>query len=226
VGKAISEPNDLIVVSDWLLVGDPGLETLLLASRLVGVLATREELVFTVLGDPDVVAGKVGTSISSRLGVSKNALGSWHVDLVADRAHGDGVHLVLVDDLERTALLDVEVGKAFLLDVGADGPEANTVRVDLLVLFGLERQRNNVVVHKGVLVAVNHGVDTDREKMLMMGSQDTGRNDSSVRAGLVGINVLGRQDAAGADLEVKSACLIELPVDHVLVVGNGQDAVT
>jgi hypothetical protein len=224
VGQTIGQPQHIVLVPGRLLLLDPGLQATSSATALVGVATGREELIVAVGRDPDIVVGKVGTGERSRVGVRQDALRRRHVDLVPDWLLGDRVDLALVDDLEGSRLLHVEVGEALLLDVGADGLEADAVRVDLLVLLGLERQGHDIIVDDRVLMAVDHGVDTDREEMLVVGSKDTWRDDSAIRADLVGVNVLGGEDARRANLEVGTAGLVEAPCNNVLVVGDRQDA--
>lgn len=71
----------------------------------------------------------------------------------------------------------------------------------------------SLVVGYRVGATIQIGIDSNAENVLVVGSQHTGRDDGAVGRGLVGVDVLRREDSCGAKLEVAPASLIELPVE-------------
>ena len=76
---------------------------------------------------------------------------------------------------------------------------------------------------EGVFVAVDCGVDAEREDVLMVDCEDAGVDDGAPGHGGVCVDGLGGDDAGGADFVGEFAGLGENEGEDVFVVGDGDD---
>ena len=76
---------------------------------------------------------------------------------------------------------------------------------------------------QGVFVAVDGGVDAQREDVLVVHGEDAGVDDGAPGDGGVGVDGLRGDDAGGADFVGEFAVLGEDEGEDILVVGDGDD---
>ena len=218
VVEAESVPDDNVLVNDVLGVVDPGLDTSA-SQRLVGVVASGEELAVTVLGNPHGVLGELGAAPVPGAGLGEEHLGANGDNLVSDGGAGHGVQDVGVNNLEDTAVLDTVIDMALTVDGCLLGLIAGTQRVQLLVPGHADRVR----VHEAVLVSADGRVNADVEDVLVVGSHDA-VGDTGAEGDLsILVDGLRRQNTGGAGLEADLAGLVKDPGEDVLVVGDGDD---
>jgi hypothetical protein len=143
------------------------------------------------------------------------------VKLVASWATVDGVLGVLVDDLERTRLGDIQIFKARFLDHTLLNDEPGAIRI--LLAHG---NRMSLFYQQGVLEPIDSRVNSEGKDVLMMSGQDLIVDNGAVgRAlGVEGlVDGLGAEDTGGTDFEVDVGGGAELPGEDVLIVCDRDD---
>lgn len=216
------DPDDNVLVLDAVPAGretsDPRA-----SPRLVRVPASRVQLPVPVGGDVDVVVGELGPLEVERGRVGEHLLEGGRVDLVRHRLPVHRVAHLGVLDLEDPVGVGVQVQAAGGLDHGLGDAVGHPVGVPLRV----DGHRVGLVVRQSVPVALEHGVDAQREDVLVVDRQHARvHHGAKGDAGPVELVVdgLGRQDARGPDLIGDLAGLVEHEGQDVLVVGHGDDA--
>lgn len=215
VGETHGRPQNQVLVTDIVLTVGPGSETAV-KLRLVGKLTGSVQLVVLVLGDPVGVGGEAGTLGVERVVVGNEHLCGGHGDLVSNGLLGDGVDLVLIDNLELTVVHGVLIQMARLLNICGLGNVTDMVRVEALILG----QGLDFLVHDRVLVTTNGRVKTEGKHVLVVGGNDTGSDNGAPGDNDIVINGHGGQDTSGSDSNVNATSLVENVLDNVLVVGD------
>ena len=190
------------------------------ASRLVGVPAAGVQLAVPVARHVDVVVGELGAFEVEAVRVRQHLLERRRVDLVPDGLAVDGVFLLRVHDLERAVGIDVEIQAAALLHHRLCHAIAHAVRVPFLV----HRHRVRLVVHEPVAPPVEHGVDAQREDVLMVHRQHAGVHDRAEIHADALVDRLRAQHARRAHLVHHLSCLVEHERQYILVVAHRDDA--
>lgn len=75
----------------------------------------------------------------------------------------------------------------------------------------------------GVLVAVDGGVEADREKVLVVLGEGAGGDDVAPGRSFGSVDVDDGDDAGGADFDGEAGGLVESVGEDVFVVGEGDD---
>ena len=91
-------PDDDVIIDDILFAVGPRTNACA-ATRLVGVLATRVQLVVVILGDVDVVISELGTFVVEGAGMGDHLLEGWSMDFVGYCLVVDGIPRIVVLDL-------------------------------------------------------------------------------------------------------------------------------
>lgn len=122
---------------------------------------------------------------NNRLGICKYELTRRWNELVCDRSLG---HCI---DLARIRHLDGQVGEGRGIYRGrlGDWLSDNLVCVAMRVCLWIHRDRERFFRHNSVRMAVNRGIDSDGEDVLVVLRQGTGRDDVPIRACLSRVDV-------------------------------------
>lgn len=114
--------------------------------------------------------------------------------------------------LKHPVLLRRSVGPATRRDWDLLYRVAHTVKVVLRRRVRVERHRYRVLLDDGVALSelANRRVDSDREQVLVVGGENTWRDNCSVRRGLAWKDGARREDARRSRLEVEVGGLVEL----------------
>lgn len=196
----------------------------LLAGGLAHVVASGEELVVLVGGDPEGLAGEAGAVVDGTAGLGEQRGAVVVKDLVANGLLGDGVHAVGVDDVPGALGLVAVVGGALegCAESGLLAEEGVAVRV-LWRADGVVGG-DGVALNHGVVGAVDLGVDTEGEDVLVVVGGDLRGDLGAVGSGLLGlVERVGVQHTGELHLELVGAVQGESVVEAVLVVGGSDD---
>lgn len=192
------------------------------AVGLIAIEPTSEHLVFVVGRDPEGLSGKGSAFGDDRVVSREEGRGVLGADLPADGRVGVRVNPVLVDDLPEARGLETGglLGVVGVLEDARGGHEG--VAEGVARVACRERRADGIVLDDRVVEAVDHGVDADGEKVLVVLGVDLGRDGDAVGAGgLVWRQDVGVEDAGGLDLVLERAVLVKVVVEAVVVVGDG-----
>lgn len=210
-------PHDDVLIHDRLLAvrprAHPGP-----AARLVRVPAAGVQFAIVVFCDVEVVVGELGAFVVEGVRVCEHFLEGRGVDFVADRFAVDGVAGGFVEDFEAAARVVVGVEAGRFGDGGFRDGVADAVGVEVGDGHGV-----HFVVDEAVGVAVDGGVDAQREDVLVVDGEDAGVDDGAPGDFDVFVDGLGADDAGGSDLVGHLACLVEHEGHDVLVIGDCDD---
>lgn len=143
------------------------------------------------------------------------------VELVTGGAAVDGVLGVLVDDLERPRLGDIQIFKARFLDNTLLNDEARAVRI--LLAHG---NRMSLFYQQRILKPIDSRINSQRKDVLMMSSQDLIVNNGAVGRALGVerlVDGLSAEDTGGTDFELDVGGGAELPGEDVFVICDRDD---
>ncbi|KAI6749792.1 hypothetical protein HG531_007057 [Fusarium graminearum] len=186
---------------------------------LQSVPATRVKFVVLVLCNPHVALCEECAFGLHAVGVGKQELSGWWCDFVADRLSRYGVSFVKVLHLEdpvveRGCVETLRCGDLFL---------ANLIQVTIGVCPLIHPQRETLFLDDSVLCAINRRIYSDTEDVLMVLRKCARANDVAPVAGLARVNVDNGDNSCCAGFYDNTRCLVELVVEDVLVVGEGDD---
>lgn len=229
VGEAELDVADNIGVFDRLVAGNPVedgpvVRVVLLAGGLAHIVAGREQLVVLVGNDPETLAGKGGAGVDDAARLSQQTGAVVVEDLVGHGLLGRGVDAVGVGDGPRAAGLVAIVDSSLL--GSSEGRVLAVEAVSVRVLGGSDGclRRHGIVLDDRVVGAVNLGVDSEGEDVLVVVGVDGGSDLGAVGGGnLGGVHAVGVEHARQLDLELVGAVEGEGVVEAVLVVGGGDD---
>lgn len=142
------------------------------ASRLIGIFTSRVQLSVAVLDDVKVVVGKLGSLMIVRGWMRHEFLEGRRDDFVADILSVDRILLGAVLDLVHPVVVDVGVVSTARLDQKLLGVVSDPVRVHVSDGRGMR-----LFVYDSVVVSIDHGIDTQREDVLMVRCQYSGVHD-------------------------------------------------
>jgi len=157
------DPNDDVVVENIILAISPRAHTGA-AAGLVGVLPAGVEFTVTVGGDVDVVVGKFGPLVVVGVWVSQHLLEGRSHDLVRDWLAVDGILDFGVLDLEDAVAVRIEI----VATCGSHRRLSHYVAYAMGVEVG-SRHCMGFVIDETIGEAVDHGVDSEGEYVLVMG---------------------------------------------------------
>lgn len=206
-------------VQDRLVVG-----VVIAAIGLADVVTSREQLVVLVGCDPEGLAGECGAVVDCAAGLGEERGAGGVEDLVADGLLGDGVHAVGVDDVPCAVGLVAVVCGTF--QGGAEGSLLAEEGVSVLVLGGADGVvgGDGVALNDGVVGAVDLGVDTEGEEVLVVVGGDLRSDLGAVGSGLLGgVEAVGVQHTSELHFELVGTVEGEGVVEAVLVVGGSDD---
>lgn len=206
-------------VHDGLVVG-----VVLHAGRLADVVAGGEELVVPVGQDEQALAGKGGAVVDDAAGLGEQRGAVVVEDLVADGLLADLVDAAGVGDGPGSLGLPVVVDGRLL--GGAERSALGVETVAERVLGGSDGSLggHGVALDDGVVGAVDLGVNTEREDVLMVVGIDLRSNLSAIRGGsLAGVHAIGVEHASQLHLELVGAVQRKGVVETILVVGSCDD---
>ena len=150
-------------VDDRLVVRPPWL-----ACGLADVVAGGEELVFTVLGHPECVAGEARAAPDETAWAAEQAWGFAGDDFVADGFLAGWVELVGVDDVPGAAGFVVVVAGALFACFESCFLAVEGVAVQVAGRADRDVGGDGVVLHDRVVRSINSGIDAEGEDVLVV----------------------------------------------------------
>lgn len=106
---------------------------------------------------------------------------------------------------------------------GGDLCLAHFIHVSIRIRPLVHSQRETLLLHNGIFITVNRGIDAHTENMLMVLGEGAGADDVSPGRCLAGVHVDNGHDACGAGFHDNAGCLVELVIKDIFVVGEGDD---
>lgn len=191
-------------------------------ARLIGIPTASVKLTVTVSRDIDVVVGKFCSLVVIAFRVAHELLERRSHDLVGNRLAVDWVERVGVGDLESSVGVDIKVQASRLLNCHFNDPIANAMRVPV----GISRHSMSLLIDELVGVAIDHGVYSEREDVLVVAGKNAWVDDSTKRySNLVQIVVdrLSRQDTGSSYFICNLTSLVEEEHQDVLIIRDSND---
>ena len=188
------------------------------APRLIGVFAARVELAVFVLSNVDVVICEFRSFVMEAVRVCDHFLKWRGVDFVADR--------LAIDWVADGGILNFESSICVVISVQPAGVTHDGLLYRITYPGWVEvrtRHGMRLLVDQSVVVAINGGVHSKREYVLVMRSQNARVHDGTPRYFDPLIDRLRTNDTSGSYLVIDLARLVEDKSHDVLVVGNGDD---
>lgn len=188
------------------------------STRLVSILPTCIELTVMVLGDVDIMIGKLCSFVMKGVGVSDHLLEGRCVDLISDCF---AIHWV-----PRRLILDLENAIGIVVCVKSTGFPNNFLFHSVANTVGIEvRSRHWMyfLINKTIGVTIDRWVDAEGKDVLVVRGQDTRMDYCSPWNIHAVINGLRADDSGCPDFVRDFSCLVEHKSHDVSVIRNCYD---